>query len=207
MEILLYSILPTIIGTLITLFLTEKVKGNIKVSFDKKLETLKKEHTLEIAKFQAEINSIKTQENFKFTKLHEKRFLILEESYKLLNILLSKLNEYISPAKILPPNVKFEDNEDKLQEEFINAHNAFREHFANNKIYFDNDLEKLFDNYFAEVLDIYNDYNANHYLRKLTSNVDQDIYQKAFNAYKKVPEKLDPIKKEIENKFRELLEN
>lgn len=39
MEILLYSILPTTLGTLITLYLTEKIKGNVKVRLTKSLRT------------------------------------------------------------------------------------------------------------------------------------------------------------------------
>lgn len=91
MEILLYSILPTTLGTLITLYLTEKIKSNVKSTFDEKLEQLKKDHSIESANFQAEINSLKSKENFKFTKLLEKRFSILEDSYKLLNKTVSKI--------------------------------------------------------------------------------------------------------------------
>ena len=43
-KVLIYSLIPT----LFTLFLTEKIKGKIKSSFDEKLETIKKEHSLEI---------------------------------------------------------------------------------------------------------------------------------------------------------------
>jgi hypothetical protein len=71
---LIYSAIPT----LFTLFLTEKIKGKIKSSFDEKLETIKKEHSLEITKFQTELNFLKLRENFKFTKLHEKRLDVLE---------------------------------------------------------------------------------------------------------------------------------
>jgi hypothetical protein len=71
-EALIYSLVPTIIS----LYLTERVKGKVKNDFDKKLEIVKMKHTLEITKFQAEITSLKTKENFKFTKLHEKRLTV-----------------------------------------------------------------------------------------------------------------------------------
>lgn len=64
---LAYSLVPT----LVTLFLTEKIKAKIKGSVDEKIENIKKEHSLEISKFQTDLNFLKTRENFKFTKLHE----------------------------------------------------------------------------------------------------------------------------------------
>ena len=76
LEIFKNSIIPV----LIALYLTEKVKGNVKNSFDKKLEDLKNRHSLEISKFQTELNSLKAKENFKFTKLHEKRLIVLEKT-------------------------------------------------------------------------------------------------------------------------------
>lgn len=49
------------IPTLITLYITEKVKGSIKNSFDKKLEQIKKEHTLEVSRFQTDLSSLKAK--------------------------------------------------------------------------------------------------------------------------------------------------
>jgi len=207
MEVILYSILPTFIGTIITLFITEKVKGNVKNSFDNKLEKLKKEHSIEITKFQAEINSLKSKENFKFTKLHEKRMNVLEESYKLLNRTIPKLNSYISPAKFIPNDLTWIENEDKLQEEFLIEHNKFTQHFTDNKIYFDEDLEELIENYIRVMRGIYNDYSENHYLKKMGEEFDKEARILASKAYKKVPSILAPIKKEIEIKFRNLLTN
>lgn len=206
MEILLYSILPTTLGTLITLYLTERIKGNVKSTFDEKLEQLKKDHSIEIANFQAEINSLKSKENFKFTKLHEKRFSVLEDSYKLLNKTVSKINQYISPAKFIPENITASENEDNHQKEFHEAHHNFTNHFVDNRIYFNQELESLIESYISEIGEIYDDYFQNHYFRKMDTQPDRDMRMRAFSAYKKVPEKLLPIKKEIEKNVRDLLE-
>jgi hypothetical protein len=77
LEIFKNSIIPV----LITLYLTEKVKGSVRNSFDKKLEDVKKEHTIEISRFQTELTHLKSKDNFKFTKLHEKRLIVLEKTY------------------------------------------------------------------------------------------------------------------------------
>lgn len=199
---LLYSIIPT----LLTLFLIEKVKGKVKIGFDKKLEEVKKEHNIDITKFQAEINSLKSKENFKFTKLHEKRFEILEEIYKLLNKTLTELNQYISPIKSFPNGVAFDDNEDKLQMNFLDVHNKFAQCFSNNKIYLDEKITLLIENYLNEISGIYKDYSKNHLMSKLGDKSNPEIHKKAYTAYKKIPSKIIPIKKEIEKNFRELLE-
>ena len=202
LEALIYSVIPTLIG----LYITEKVKGNVKSNFDKKLENLKQEHYIDITKFQAEINALKTKENFKFTKLHEKRLIVLENIYKLLNKASKELSVYVSPVKLTPQNTKFEDYENNLQINYVNAHNEFASFFNDNKIYLNETVIGLIENYLNEVSDIYKDYSANHMLKNMGDNSNAEIRTKAFTAYKKMPEKVNPIKKEIENKFREILE-
>lgn len=203
---LIYSILPTALGTLITLYFTEQVKGKVKNNFDQKLEKIKKEHSIEITKFQAEINLLKSQENYKFTKLHEKRFEILEVIYKKLNHALHHLGLYVSPFKLKPQGISYEENEDKLQESYMNTHNKFAQFFLDNKIYLNERINELIENYLKEVGDIYHDYSFNHQLRKMGSMPDAETSKKAFSAYKKIPEKITPIISEIEQNFREILD-
>lgn len=195
---LLYSILPSLIG----LFLT----GRIKSSFDKKLERLKKDHIIDISRFQAEIAALKTQENFKFTKLHEKRFIVLEKLYKLLNNTSNQLSYYISPVKVTPKGTSFEDYENKLQSNFTEAHNEFVQYYSDNKIYLNEKIVLLIDNYLSRVSEIYKDYATNHFLKVMGDKSNPDIFNKAATAYRNVPEKITPIRNEIEKKFKELLE-
>lgn len=200
-EILLYSTIPTITSLLIT----GQVKGSMKNYFDKKLESTKKEYAIEIAKFESEINALKAKENFKFTKLHEKRMEVLEFSYKYLNDSLHNLNLLVVPLKHFDDETTNEENEKMLFRNFIAAQNNFNKYYSDNKIYFNDELEKLIDSYNSEIISIYNDYNSNHYLKQF-GDVDKDIALKAMTAYKKIPEKISPIKKEIEKKFKEVLE-
>ena len=202
LEALIYSVIPTLSG----LCITEKVKGNVKSNFDKKLENFKQEHNIDITKFQVEINALKTKENFKFTKLHEKRLIVLENIYKLLNKASKELSVYVSPIKFTPQETKFEEYENNLQMNYVNAHNEFVSFFNDNKIYLNETVIELIENYLNEVSEIYNDYSANHMLKSMGDNSNVEIRTKAFKAYKKMPEKVNPIKKEIEDKFREILE-
>jgi len=90
-EVLILSILPTIFGSLITLYITEKVKGSIRNKFDKKIESVRNGYNTELARLNAELDLINNQNNFKFSKLHDKRFEILELLYKALNKKLKNL--------------------------------------------------------------------------------------------------------------------
>jgi hypothetical protein len=203
---LIYSIIPTVLCTLITLFLTEKVKGGVKIRFEKKLEKLKTEHSIEIAKFQAEISTLKSKENFKFTKLHEKRFEVLEKLYRYLNITISKLNTYVSPAKIVPTGEDYVENEDKLEANFQEAHREFINYFSDNRIYIGERITAIIEKYIEETNGVYFDYNEHHFMRKFGKDSNSKTFRKAAGAYKKIQEKIIPIKKEIENLFREVLE-
>lgn len=201
-KVLIYSLIPT----LFTLFLTEKIKGKIKSSFDEKLETIKKEHSLEITKFQTELNFLKSRENFKFTKLHEKRLDVLEYIYKYLNSCQNHLRSYVVPVKHIAEGTTFDQNEFVLNENYRSAHNKFLEYYSDNKIHLDEEIEKLLDEYLEESLTIYNDYSENNFLKKHGDNFNQESFMKSAGAYKKIPEKIIPIKKKIELKFKELLE-
>ena len=199
---IIYSLIPT----LVALFLTERIKGRIKSSFDEKLETIKKEHTLEITKFQTELNFFKSRENFKFTKLHEKRLEVLENIYKYINETQNHLRSYIIPVKNLPKDTSYEQNEDVLNENYTKSHNKFVEYYSDNKIYLDEEIEELIDNFIKELLAIHNDYFENQFIRRLGDNGgNQQSFMKAAVAYKRLPENIDPLKKKIQEKFKGLL--
>ncbi|AWG22412.1 hypothetical protein FFWV33_13200 [Flavobacterium faecale] len=205
-DLVIKALIFSIIPTLITLFVTEKVKGKIKNSFEEKLEIVKKKHTIEISTFQTELNNLKSREIFKFTKLHEKRFDILENIYKLINKSQNDLQFYVCPVKRVPEGKTFDQLDDSLNENFRKAHNNFVEYYSDNKIYLDEQIEELIDKYLVEVSDIYNDYSENHFLAKFDNKPNPETFKKSAYAYKKIPEKIIPIKKQIEIKFKELLE-
>jgi hypothetical protein len=192
------------ITTLITLVITEKVKGSIKNSFDLKLESIKIEYLKEISKFESELNALKAKENFKFTKLHEKRMEVLELSYKYLNESLNHLYQLVSPLKD-SHGLTFEENEKNLFQKFRNSQNQFTSYYSNNRIYFDEELEKLIDSYNDETTEIYYDYSEKHFMKQI-GEFDRETSIKARQAYEKIPGKIVPIKKEIERKFKKILE-
>ncbi|SHG71294.1 hypothetical protein [Flavobacterium johnsoniae] len=137
MENLLTNILSSsIVSGLIALIITKITEGRIKSSFDKRLEETKKEHTLEIAKFQSELDSLKARENFKFTKLHEERFNVLKKTYTLLNKCRNDLGLFVAEIKLIPRDTTFEKNEERLHLNFIASNEELLKYIDDNLIFF-----------------------------------------------------------------------
>lgn len=183
-----------LIPTLITLWLNERVKGSVKNSFDEKL-----------AQFQIELNHLKSKENFKFTKLHEKRLEVLQQTFQFLNENLTLLSQYTSPIKFTPKEMEFNESEQLASVKYREAYNAFLNYFNYNVIYFDEDDEKLLRSFFAESADIFNAYDTKQSIIAMGGTPEKQDYMNAATAHKKIPETIYPLKKEIEIKFRKLL--
>jgi hypothetical protein len=192
-SIIIVGFVCTLIPTLITLWLNEKVKGSVKSSFDAKLEIIKKEHLLEISKFQTELNHLKLRENFKFTKLHEKRFDVLERTYMYINETSESLKSYVSPVEHILKGNRSVEADEFLKEEFIKIIDEFTLYFKHNCIYFDEELENLLQGFFTESILIF----ATYFKEGVA---DDNLF-----SIKELNKKLLPIKKQIEIKFRELL--
>jgi hypothetical protein len=192
MDIIINIIVALVCGlvpTLLTLWLNEKVKGSVQNHFNKSLEEVKKEHSKELAQFQIELNNLKSKENYKFTKLHEKRFEVLEKTYYYINETSELLKFYVFPLEVTLAG----KTKEMLSEDFVKSIDHFEMHFKYNSIYFDERIEKLLRDFFNQSVLIFATYGKNE-------SVDDNLHSiKEFNK------NLEPIKKQIEIKFRELL--
>jgi len=217
-----------LIPTLLTLWLNERVKGSVKSFFDAKLEDIKKEHSKEIeelkkentkeieevkkehskeiSKFQLELNHLKSKENFKFTKLHEKRFEVLQKTYQYVNENIGFLSRLVSLYKELPDDISEEENEKKLRLNFDNSYNEFQNYYNVNLIFFNEEIELLLKKYF-EVSRIINVkyFIAQEINAQYSNEFLVDVKSFSIDATKIITYELIPIKKQIEVKFRELL--
>jgi len=122
-----------------------------------------------------------------------------------LNKTLIQLGVYINPLKIVPLDKTPQEYNDSLNEQYTSAHNSFLEYFNHNKIFFSKDIEELLDSYFMTSRDIYNQYFQNEFLNREGVSVNREVFMSAATAYKKIPELIEPIKIQIEIKYRELL--
>lgn len=181
------------------------VGAYLKLNFDAKLEKVKTKNSKKLASFQADLNHIKSKENFKFIKLHEKRLEVLQITFQFLNENLSLLSEYISPLKFTPDGQDYFENEKLASQKYREAHNKFWQYFRFNTIYFDEDIENSLNKFFKESTDIFNLYDKKLVYKSMGEKLDRkDEFESVF-AYKKIPEIIHPLKKEIEIKFRKLL--
>lgn len=205
MENLLTNILSSsIVSALIVLIITKITEGRIQSTFDKKLESIKKEHTLEIAKFQSELDSLKAKENFKFTKLHEERFKVLKKTYALLNKNRNDLGLYVAEKKLISNNTTFEKNEERLHMNFISSNEEFVKYIDDNLIFFSENLESMLAHFLDESFQISIDYNPNHPVNKLLFS-NREVKKDAVSAYKRLIDNIQPIMIAIKKEFRELL--
>ncbi|RXM44235.1 hypothetical protein [Flavobacterium sp. YO64] len=188
-NLFVYSVIPT----LVVLYITERIKGSVKNSLDKKLEEVKAEHSKEISQFQIELNHLKSKDNFKFTKLHEKRFEVLERTYTYINETSESLKKYISPIDYVLKGSRDAEIVEILKNDYANLHDEFQNFFNKNKIFFDEPNQNLLDEFFSQSLIIFATYNVD------------DIKDNNMSSIKELNGKLYPIKKQIEIKFRELL--
>jgi hypothetical protein len=190
------------ISSLFTLYITERIKNKIKNSFDIKLEEVKMINSKEISQFQSELNHLKSKENFKFTKLHEKRFEVLQKTFQYLNETLTHLQFYISPVR--------ERNNESIPEmsdltyymNYSNAQDEFFNYFRINKLFLNEEIADLLTNYFIEADKIFGDFEN----ELKTENVTKSHLEgKSIEARDNIGVIILPILEQIENKFRELL--
>lgn len=187
--------ISALIPTLITLWLNEKVKGSVKNSFDEKL-----------AQFQIDLNHLKAKENFKFTKLHEKRFEVLQKTYQYVNENINVLGRLVSMYKEVPDGISEIENEKKLRSNFDNSYDQFKNYYNINLIFFSEEIELLLNKYFEVSRLINTKYFIAEEINENYSNEFQvNVKSFSIDATKLIIEELIPIKKQIEIKFRTLL--
>lgn len=213
----IYQILGFVgLPALFTLYLTERVKGSIKSTYDsrleeikkentKEIEDIKKEHSKEISQFQSELNHLKAKENFKFTKFHEKRFEVMAETYKRLTEALFKLRIYVAPLKAPHPEKTVEESSHMHFMDYMKAERELHDYYNFNKIYFNTEIEELLEKYITSSTEIFNQYTKNDIINQKGFLFNVEVYKSSENAYKKIPELIEPIQLEIKNKVRELL--
>ncbi|MXO05772.1 hypothetical protein [Flavobacterium sp. HBTb2-11-1] len=204
MENLLNNIFSySVVSALITLIITKIVEGRIQSSFDKKLENIKKEHSLEIAKFHTEIDSLKAKENFKFTKLHEQRFEVLKNTYSYINNTKSDLSKYVDLMKTASIDSTDEQYKQELHGNFIKSQEQFIKYFGDNLIFFSENLENIVADFALECMHISNDYDTNKIFKIPLDTARKS--QKNAESYLTLDDNIYFIMKTIKTEFRYLL--
>ncbi|OCB70198.1 hypothetical protein [Flavobacterium crassostreae] len=190
-NLIIHSLIPSLIALIVSLI----IKGSIKNSFDKKLEELKKEHSKEISQFQTELTHLKSKENFKFTKLHQKRFEVLEKTYVYITENYDLIQRFVSPFSQLP-----ETEREIKSIHLVKSHIEFKNYFKSKLIYFDDSTEKMIQDYINSWDTIYFDNEIDRVNEIQKADVDYFTI-----PYSVTENKLLQIKHQLKMKFRELL--
>ncbi|MBP4137220.1 hypothetical protein [Flavobacterium geliluteum] len=202
----IYQILGFVgLPALFTLYLTERLKGNIKSTYDQKLEEVKKEHSKELAQFQSELNYLKSKENFKFTKLHERRFEGLAEIYSYLSQLLELLHLYSVSVKNQDTNNSDIDETEEIENNFRYTYSESTKYISRNMLFFDDKTEQLLVNYMIHCGNFFSTYDQLKYMQKKNIEDNLGFKFKFDSEYQKLEKLIFPLKKEIEKEFRKFL--
>lgn len=183
-EIFKFIGLPALISIAVTAY--------AKSNYDKKLEKVKLKNAKKLTNFQSQIDVLKSQENIKFAKLHEKRFEVLAETYKHINGILVALHNSVNPMKPSEPNVPFEESEKKLLNTYRLVVFSFYQYFEINRIYLNVNMANLIDNFVTQA-------------NKIVSENAVEKGQGGMRVYSKLNQIVMPIKNEIEVEFRKVL--
>lgn len=115
-------------------YIGEKMKSSIKMQYDCDLEVyksqLKATSDTEIEKLRSQLSTVATQTNIMFSKLHEKRAIVITETYKLLVELYAALSRYC--AIFEPAGC---DSRDARRKQAADSFVAFRDYVAVNAIF------------------------------------------------------------------------
>ncbi|UOK42210.1 MULTISPECIES: hypothetical protein [Flavobacterium] len=186
------AIIISVVSPFINLWLNERIKASVNHHFNK-----------EISKFEKEIEVLKSKETFKFTKLHEKRLEVLENTYSLVNSYYTSLNNFLHPLKIYNPEETSDPNK-RDYEQYAEAYKNLFDYFSQKKIYYDVDLEKQIENFIKDSHEATLGYTKYIFYDKIEMKKEERI--KAMTSYKEVPIQILPLKEKLEERFREVLE-
>jgi len=111
----------------------------------------------------------------KQTSLHNKRLIIIEKLYGKLVDLNTSMAVLINPLKQTAKDKSFEEYEKELTEKAGLSYNAFNSFYQKNKIYFNENTNRLID----EILDEFNkafwDYNKYNFYKEVGVNKIEQI--------------------------------
>jgi len=189
--------LPVLVNLIVTGILLYAFQKTIDERSEKRLE-----------KFKADIRSTAFVQETKFSKLHEKRLQVLAELYKKL----SNVNSNLSAMKLSLESGILEDKMESLIASFNKDIDEFHLFFSENRLYLPDNLCDQLDVYWAYSIGVWSNLSTSYITKDYSMRVveDKEVYiedakQSLMNASIKIAEKLEPLNKNIEREFRNLI--
>lgn len=162
----------------------------------------------DIEKLKSDLSILKDKQSFKFNKLHEKRFLVYEKLFQLLNKYYYDLHLFAHPGMVSDSVNTYEKQRQYRFENCDKSKNDFILFFLNNKIYFDSPLLEKIDK-FKNLTDEIFGQNFTYYFMEASmkeyNQTRKDISEYSMDSYKSFAVVQGEVKfllDEIENALR-----
>jgi len=142
----------------------------------------------------------------KQTSLHNKRLEIIEELYSKLVELNNSMAILTNPLK--QTNKDFEEYEKELTENASSSYNSFNSFYQKNKIYFNENTNKIIDEILNGFHTAFWDYNQFNFYKNTGVTDREEIIKsrkKMMDSYKSVKDEIPKVRKKLEEEFRKLL--
>ncbi len=164
---------------------------------------LSKDLDKQLESYKNQLEVLRLQNQIQFSKLHEKRFAVIEKLYEKLVLMNSAMMIMTAPMHRIISDQKAEQ-----EERINNAEKAFYE-FNNfyliNKIYFELKIVNLVDKISKIFWDKAWEYGAVQRYADSEGRADRSTWEMASKASKQLREEIPPLLEELENEFREML--
>lgn len=143
--------------------------------------------------------------NTKFTKLHEKRFIVIEQMYSRVVDLQIAMLKLTNPVKITI------DHEAEMEKLIIDSNECFQNFssfFEKNKIYFNDITCGLMEEILKTVHEAIWDFNEHRMYKQLEvddKQIIKEARQNMIKAYNSMKDELPKLRQNLEKDFRQIL--
>lgn len=166
---------------------------------------LTKDLDREIEAYKNQLEVLRLQNQIQFSKLHEKRFEVVDAIYKKLVRLHLAMGWYTSLIK-----PRYENPDEEAKQEVIEVNDAFkdyRSYFLNNKLYFDKNINSLLEKLMKDYWDNLYDYESVARMKSYgaTHQEMKGDYEKAKKAGENIRNEIPKILEKLEEEFQILL--
>lgn len=163
------------------------IKKYFEKLFDKDLE-----------KFKADLEKQSIEFRIRYEKLHSERIEVIKEVYKKIVKTYKSFSSLINPLQSVGEPTESEKGKDAAK----NA-NDLSEYYEENRIFFEEKLAEEIDLLLSEFRKIWGEFQASRMSKEFKDH--KTMLDQWSNAWKQIQEQIPSVKKQLENKFRNIL--
>ena len=171
------------------------IQSSIKLFFDRNIQQIKTKANLEIEKYKSEIQLESEKGKIQYSLLQEKRALIIEKFYVLLEIFNKSVVDLMAPLQFIGV-LSYKEKENIA----IESQNKFMDYYRQHKIYLSKDTCKLIDSLNEKFNIAWRDFQFKDKIVK--EKIEDDL---SIKSWKTITEEIPLIREKIEDDFRNIL--